>query len=470
MRLLFHRFRTSDPVTLLRGFELGPIRPPSEAHSLLVRVIRNCTWNRCSFLPWSTKGTTSSQRSLEDVLADVDAMAAVAEVLREKEWAAARAGELPEESYQVEIFRRAGETAVFLQDADPCAVKPEKLTAVIRRVKERFPTVDSITTYGRARTLARRAPEQLEMLAEAGLTRLHLGLESVGRGAAGGGQGHDVRRADPAAGTKVMGAGIELCFYLMPGLAGREPAAVAEHVAGSARVIRAVAAAAPVDAAAPGASAHSPVNSSVATHGERRPLSEPLHPLVVRLRTAAVSPGTPLAQRQASGGFELPDDVEVVRELRDLIDQVGEARFELRSDHALNLLPELEGSMPADRPRLLALLDEYLALPRAEQASFAVGARLGVFRRLADLQDHNRRAILASLARRLRARRLYTILARRVARRGARSALALHLAASWHAALSDSYSWHRRQDLAVATLPALRRPASGLDCLPRGQS
>jgi hypothetical protein len=385
----------STPVTPLRGFELGPIRPPSEAHSLLVRVIRNCTWNRCTFCP-VYKGTTSSQRPLEEVLADVDAMAAVAEVLRKKGWAAVRVGELPEESYQVELFRRAGERTVFLQDADPCAVKPEKLAAVMRRVKERFPTVGQVTTYGRARTLARRAPEQLQMLAEAGLTRLHLGLES----------GSDVvlQMVDKgttsdeliASGTKVLGAGIELCFYLMPGLGGRDPAVAAEHVAGSARVIRAVAAAAPVD---PSGWRSDGQESNDQRFDRRRPgarpRGEPLHPLVVRLRTAAVSPGTPLAERQASGGFELPDDVEVVRELRDLLDQVGEARFDLRSDHSLNLLPELEGSLPADRPRLLALLDEYLALPRAEQAEFAVGARLGIFRRLADLQDEHRRAMLA---------------------------------------------------------------------------
>ena len=30
-------------------YELGPIRPPSEAHSLLIRVTRNCPWNRCTF-------------------------------------------------------------------------------------------------------------------------------------------------------------------------------------------------------------------------------------------------------------------------------------------------------------------------------------------------------------------------------------------------------------------------------------
>ena len=80
----------------------------------------------------------------------------------------------------------------------------------------------------------------------------------------------------------------------------------------------------------------------------------------------------------------LPDDVEVAQELRDLLEQLGDARLELRSDHALNLLPELEGSLPRDRERLIAMLDEFLVLPRDEQARYAVGARLGIFRRLGD--------------------------------------------------------------------------------------
>lgn len=350
------------PADAARGFEQGPIRPPSEARSLIVRVIRNCTWNRCTFCP-VYKGTKSSLRPLDDVLADVDAMAAAAAVLRERGMRAVREGELPREAYQVALFLGDGARHVFLQDADPCAVKPEKLAAVIRRVKERFPSVERVTTYGRASTLARRTESQLALLVDAGLTRVHLGLESgadevlmaIDKGCTGG----DLI----AAGEKVVGAGLELCFYLMPGLGGRE--AAAEHVAGSARVIRAVAAAAPAE-----------------------------RPLVVRLRTAAVVPGTPLAEREAAGEFTLPDDVEVAQEIRDLLEALGDARLELRSDHVLNLLSDLDGSLPADRGRLLAMLDEFLALPPVEQGRFAVGARLGLYRSLADRLDPDRAAAL----------------------------------------------------------------------------
>ncbi len=349
-------------------FEQGPIRPPSEAHSLLVRVMRNCTWNRCTFCP-VYKGTKSSQRPVEEVLADVDAMAAAAEVLggvgvpTQELLANLNGGGVPHEAVQVALFLREGGRSAFLQDADPFTVKPHRLAAVLRRIRERFPSVTQITTYGRATTVSRRRDDEMAELASAGLTRVHLGMES----------GSDVVLQETrkgataadlvAAGQKVLQAGLELCFYLMPGLGGRAHAA--DHVRGTAAVIRAVAAAAPAQ-----------------------------RPLVVRLRTAAVAPDTPLAERERLGEFELPNDVEVVQELHALLQEVGGARFELRSDHALNLLPEIAGSLPAQRDYLMGVLDEYLGLAPREQALFAVGARLGVFQRLADRQDERRRAAL----------------------------------------------------------------------------
>ena len=32
-----------------RSFDVGPIRPPSEANSLLLQVTKGCTWNKCRF-------------------------------------------------------------------------------------------------------------------------------------------------------------------------------------------------------------------------------------------------------------------------------------------------------------------------------------------------------------------------------------------------------------------------------------
>ena len=350
------------------SFEQGPIRPPSEAHSLLVRAIRNCTWNRCTFCP-VYKGTKASQRSLGEVLADVDAMAAAARALggpgasSDQMLAALHGAAVPPEAMQVALFLRGGARHVFLQDADPCAVQPDKLVAILEHLRKYFPTIERVTTYGRAATIARRRPEDLARVVTAGLTRLHLGLESgadeVLQAVCKGATSAELIEA----GRKALAAGLELCFYVMPGLGGRELSEV--HAQGTAAVLRAVASAAPAE-----------------------------RPLVVRLRTTAVSPGTPLADRAAAGAFTLPDDVEAAAEVRSLIEQAGDCRFELRSDHALNLLSELEGSLPGDKTRLLAVLDEFLALPSRERAEFALGARLGVYRRLADRHDPRLRAVL----------------------------------------------------------------------------
>ena len=47
-------------------YEMGPIRPPSEARSLLIRVTRNCPWNKCEFCH-TYKGETFSIRPVEEV-------------------------------------------------------------------------------------------------------------------------------------------------------------------------------------------------------------------------------------------------------------------------------------------------------------------------------------------------------------------------------------------------------------------
>ena len=54
-----------------QGYEVGPIRPPSEANSLLVRVTRNCPWNKCKFCNLY-KGERFGTRSFQEIKADID--------------------------------------------------------------------------------------------------------------------------------------------------------------------------------------------------------------------------------------------------------------------------------------------------------------------------------------------------------------------------------------------------------------
>lgn len=178
----------------MNDFEQGPIRPPSEANSLLVRVSRNCSWNRCAFCP-VYKGSKPSRRKVAEVLADLDAMQKVY-------------GQWPR--------------TVFLQDANPLIMRPDDLIRIVEGVRERFPKVERITTYARSKTLARRSLDDLKRLRAAGLDRIHVGLESgcdavlklVDKG---------VTQAEQIeAGQKAKQAGFELSEYFMPGLGGAE--------------------------------------------------------------------------------------------------------------------------------------------------------------------------------------------------------------------------------------------------------
>jgi hypothetical protein len=65
----------------------------------------------------------------------------------------------------------------------------------------------------------------------------------------------------------------------------------------------------------------------------------------------------------------------------------------VRSDHILNLLPEVDGRLPEDRDNMIAVLRAFLALQPEEQRLFQVGGRMGLFGCLSDLDDDKRRTI-----------------------------------------------------------------------------
>lgn len=54
----------------MKDIEIGPIRPPSESNSLLIRVTRGCHWNKCYFCGLY-KSMRFSMRPIDETIEDI---------------------------------------------------------------------------------------------------------------------------------------------------------------------------------------------------------------------------------------------------------------------------------------------------------------------------------------------------------------------------------------------------------------
>jgi radical SAM superfamily enzyme YgiQ (UPF0313 family) len=312
---------------MMEPYEVGPIRPPSEAHSLLLRLTRNCPWNRCEFCPLY-KGATFSRRTVADVKADID---------------------LAAELYGGDAYKTA-----FLQDADSILMRTEDLVEILARLKKKFPRMERVTMYSRSATIARKSVEDLSRLRDAGLSRLHVGLES------GYGpllefvkKGVTPEKAIDA-GKKVKESGISLSEYVLLGLGGKRWSR--EHAEATAEALNAI------------------------------------NPDYIRIRTLRVPEGTPLWDKLQSGEFQRLNDEDIIREERILIERLEGITSYLASDHSLNLLMQIKGQLPDAKADMLNTIDRYLALPEREKRLFELGRRMHIFHMLGDRADDERRA------------------------------------------------------------------------------
>jgi radical SAM superfamily enzyme YgiQ (UPF0313 family) len=353
----------------VQSFEQGPIRPPSEAGSLLIRVTRNCPWNKCAFCS-TYKRKKFSRRSMEEIKGDIDAAKSVLEEIKAISLRMGDAGKitpgvlstvandpsLPMSFQSVALWAASGGATVFLQDANSLMLSTQSLLEVLGYLRERFPEVSRITSYARAATLQAKTVEDYRRLRDAGLCRLHVGMES--------GSDRILKLIDKGArseqliegGTSVVQAGISLCLYVIPGIGGTTLSD--ENALESARVINAI------------------------------------NPGYVRFRSLYVRPGTLLADKVQAGEFVPPTEDQMVEEIRKLVDGLEGITTTLVSDHILNLLEEVEGKLPDDKDRILQVIDEYLSLPEHDRLLFQLGRRGGGLRRVSDLRHPAIRARL----------------------------------------------------------------------------
>ena len=360
--------------TSYAGFEQGPIRPPSEASSLLLRITRNCPWNRCSFCS-VYKGAKFSLRPVEHVLRDIDSVFHQLNALRRQQDSQGQIGQrqLSELSsgltdgeqlalYAAYAWREEGCRSIFLQDANSLVLKPTDLIRILQHIRSCFPEVERITSYARSQTIDRLSAEQLAALAAAGLNRIHIGMESGCDAVLQQVQKGCDKAMHVRAGQKVKRAGMELSEYVIPGLGGQ--ALSREHALETADALN-------------------QINADF-----------------IRLRTLALPERSPLCRDWRAGTFIKLGDKAVAEEILVFLEQLDGIDSSLQSDHILNLFQEIAGSFPADKARMTGVIHRFLALPPAEQLLFQLGRRLGLFVRLDDLQlPERRRRAEAAVAR-----------------------------------------------------------------------
>jgi len=296
------------------------IRPPSEHRSLLVRVTRGCSWNRCRFCGiYPHLGQPEySARTVEEIKRDID-------ILRER----------------YSSFKRA-----FLGDADPVEIGVDQFVEVLQYLRQVFPELNRVTCYARSSTLWKIRAEGIKRLASAGLDRVHIGLESGDLEVLKIHKKGQSPKVAIESGHWLREAGIEISWYVLLGMGGCD--LWQQHIDGTVDLIRQV------------------------------------MPDFVRLRRiwlygsgTGIGPECPLWEDIREGRFKSQTPEGTVLELRRLIEKLDDVPFFLTCDHANNYV-RVEGRMPEERQRMLDEIDAFLSLdPESREAHYrAVGSQI----------------------------------------------------------------------------------------------
>jgi radical SAM superfamily enzyme YgiQ (UPF0313 family) len=210
---------------------------------------------------------------------------------------------------------------VFLMDGDALIIPQKRLMWILDRIKEHLPWVKRVGAYANAKSIKMKTPEELIELRKNGLGILYYGVET----------GDDELRKRITKGSdaktciemgrKVIEAGVRLSVTVLLGVAGRE---------GS-------------------------LKHAIAT-GE---LLSAMDPHFIGALTVMLIPGTPLYEDFVNKRFELPDERELLIELREMIRHTNLSRGLFYSNHASNYLP-VKARLPNGKQEALNLIDRAL--------------------------------------------------------------------------------------------------------------
>ena len=169
------------------------IRPPSEAHSILIQVTLGCSHNKCTFCG-TFRGKRFNIKKDDIIFEDIE-------------------------------FARANcrrQNRVFLCDGDALIIPQKRLVPILERIRERLPWVERVGVYANTKSISMKTDEELKELRDLGVKIAYMGLES----------GDDqvlkeIRKGATSEkmitmGRKIRAAGIKLSVTVLLGLAGPE--------------------------------------------------------------------------------------------------------------------------------------------------------------------------------------------------------------------------------------------------------
>jgi len=313
------------------AFEIGPIRPPNEGgeRSLLIRPTRNCSWNRCAFCPFYD-GKKFQIRDVEEMKKEIDTIERIRDMLIEN---SIEINKVPVHCRSVvSRWIQSGERTAFLQDSNSLIMPTNQLVEVLDYLVETFPSLERITSYARSDTIVKKDLRELKKIRDAGLNRLHVGLESgddkvlnlVNKGVTAG--------EHIQAGRKAKEAGFEVSEYVMPGLGGKKFSE--EHALHTAKVLNQI------------------------------------DPDYIRMRPLSVYPNTELNKKIEKTGFELNSPHERLKEIKIIVTEL-EVSSKICFDHSWNSWRDKHGDLlfdmdyegyelPERRDEILELIEDGL--------------------------------------------------------------------------------------------------------------
>ena len=281
------------------NYDFPPYRPPNEATSALIRASRGCPWNKCLFCTMY-KTIKFRPRPVDEVKKDIDTAAKI---------------------YQ-------GAKTVFIADSDSLVMKD--IEEIIRYIKLRFPNADRITSYARAKTLMKLGSERLKKIKKAGLSRVHVGLESGDEKTLEFMKKGVTPQDIITGGKEAKKSGLELSFYILIGAGGKER--IKEHAIGSAKVCNEV------------------------------------NPDFIRLRTLVVQRDSLLKEKKKNGEYTPTSPIEKLQEIKLFLENLQVNNCEFSSDHFTNniwvdntvVYRGIYGFLPKDKKDMLDLLNNTL--------------------------------------------------------------------------------------------------------------